>query len=33
VKPFRLRFGPGVDSASNRNEHQEHFLGVKATGA
>jgi len=25
--------GPGVDSASNRNEYQEHFLGVKAAGA
>jgi hypothetical protein len=24
---------PGVDSASNRNEYQECFLGVKATGA
>ena len=23
----------GFDSASNRNEYQEHFLGVKATGA
>jgi hypothetical protein len=22
--------GPGVDSASNRNEYQENFLGVKA---
>jgi len=22
----------GVDSASNRNEYQEHFLGVKAAG-
>jgi len=22
-----------LDSASNRNEHQEHFLGVKAAGA
>jgi len=22
-----------VDSASNRNEHQEYFLGVKAAGA
>jgi len=22
-------YGPGVDSASNRNEHQEYFLGVK----
>ena len=25
--------GPGVDSASNRNEYQEYFLGVKAVGA
>ena len=25
--------GPGVDSASNRNEYHEHFLGVKAAGA
>jgi hypothetical protein len=24
---------PGVDSASNRNEYQECFLGVKAAGA
>jgi hypothetical protein len=24
---------PGVDSASNRNEYQEHLLGVKAAGA
>ena len=24
---------PGVDSASNRNEYQEHFLGVKLAGA
>jgi hypothetical protein len=24
---------PGIDSASNRNEYQEHFLGVKAAGA
>ena len=32
VKCFRLHYGPGVDSASNRNEHQ-HFLGVKAAGA
>jgi hypothetical protein len=23
----------GVDSASNRNDYQEHFLGVKAAGA
>ena len=26
-------YGPGVDSASNRNEYQERFLGVKAAGA
>jgi hypothetical protein len=25
--------GPGVDSASNRNEYQEYFLGVNAAGA
>jgi len=25
--------GPGVDSAPNINEYQEHFLGVKAAGA
>jgi hypothetical protein len=24
---------PGIDSASNKNEYQEHFLGVKAAGA
>jgi len=24
---------PGVDTASNRNEYQEYFLGVKAAGA
>ena len=23
----------GIDSASNRNEYQEYFLGVKAAGA
>ena len=32
VKPFRSRYDPGVDSASNRNEYQYHFLGVKAAG-
>ena len=26
---FRLHYGPGVDSASNRNEYQEYFLGGK----
>jgi hypothetical protein len=30
---FRLYYGPGVDSASNRNEYQEYFLGVKAVSA
>ena len=27
---LRSHYGPGVDSASNRNEYQEYFLGVKA---
>jgi len=30
---FRSHYGPGVDSASNRNEYQVHFLRVKAAGA
>jgi len=30
---FWPHYGPGVDSASNRNEHQEYFLGVKVAGA
>ena len=29
IKSFRSHYGPGVDSASNRNEYQEHFLGGK----
>jgi len=33
IKSFRSHYGPGVDSTSNRNEYQEHFLGVKAAGA
>ena len=33
IKSFRPHYGPGFDSASNRNEYQEHFLGVKAAGA
>jgi len=33
VNSFRSHYGPGVDSASNRNEYQEYFLGVKAAGA
>jgi hypothetical protein len=30
---FRPHYGHGIDSASNRNEYQEYFLGVKAAGA
>jgi hypothetical protein len=30
TKSFRPHYGPGVDSASNRNEYQEYFLAVKA---
>ena len=33
IKSFRSHYGPGVDSASNRNEYQEYFLGLKAAGA
>ena len=33
IKSFRSHYVPGVDSASNRNEYQEHFWGVKAAGA
>jgi len=33
IKSFRSHYGSGVDSVSNRNEYQEHFLGVKAAGA
>ena len=29
---LRLHYGHGVDSASNRNEYQLYFLGVKAAG-
>jgi len=29
IKSFRSNFGPAVDSVSNRNEYQEHFLGGK----
>jgi hypothetical protein len=30
---FSSHYGPGVVSASNRNEHQEYFLRVKVAGA
>ena len=33
INSFRSHYGPGVDSASNRNEYQEYFVGVKAAGA
>jgi len=33
TQSFRPHYGPGVGSASNRNEYQEYFLGVKAAGA
>ena len=29
IKYFRSPYGPGVDSASNRNEYQGYFLGGK----
>jgi hypothetical protein len=29
TQPFRPHYGPGVDSASNRNEYQEYFLRGK----
>jgi len=29
LQSFRPPYGPGVDSASNRNEYQEYFLGGK----
>jgi len=30
---FRPHYGPGVNSASNRNVYQQYFRGVKADGA
>jgi len=33
IKSFQSHYGPGVNSASNRNEYQECFLAVKAAGA
>jgi len=29
IKSFWSHYGPGIDSASNRNEYQEYFLGSK----
>jgi hypothetical protein len=28
-----VHYDPGVDSASNRNEYEEYFLGLKVAGA
>ena len=33
IKSSRAHYGARVNSASNRSEYQEHFLGVKAAGA
>jgi len=33
MKSFRSHYGPGADLASNRNEYEEYFVRVKATGA
>jgi len=33
IKSFRSHHGPGVDSASNRNEYQEYLLEAKVAGA
>ena len=33
LNSFTGYYGPGVDSATNRNEYQEYFVGVKAAGA
>jgi hypothetical protein len=33
TQSFQSHNGPGVDSASNRNEYQQYFLRVKAAGA
>jgi len=33
TKSYRTHYGPGVDSASNRNEYREYFQDVKAAGA
>jgi len=33
TQSFRPHYGPGVDSASNRNEYEVCFLGVKAVSA
>ena len=32
IKSFRSNYGHVVDTDSNRNEYQQHFLRVKAAG-
>ena len=32
IKSYRSHYGPAVESASNINEYQEYFLGVKVAG-
>jgi hypothetical protein len=33
TKSFRSHYGPGIASASNRNEYQKYFLRLKPAGA
>ena len=33
IKSFRSHYDTGFGSACNKNEYQEHFMGVKAAGA
>ena len=33
TQSFRSQYGPGVDTASNRNEYLEYLQRVKAAGA
>ena len=33
INCYRSHYGREVDSASNRNEYQEYFLGVKVADA
>ena len=33
IKSFRSHYGPGVDSASNKNEYQGYFLEVKTAAS
>ena len=33
TQSLRQHYGPGVDSASNRNEYHEYLMGVKTADA